>query len=146
MVFSVVCPVWRVNLTLRQLCRRGDSNNLTRVQELLARGFTHGMLLHGNDATIGDGGAIVVGSNCSNWTTASRTCAARFLFENGLASYMTVGLNFHRFYQPAYPMAVRRQYSPFVNRSHHELVMKQLTDNLRALSPWLAGVANDLEY
>jgi hypothetical protein len=104
------------------------------------------MLLHGNDATIGDGGAVVVGSNCSNWTTASRTCAARFLFENGLASYMTVGLNFHRFYQPAYPMAVRRQYSPFVNRSHHELVMKQLTDNLRALSPWLAGVANDLEY
>ena len=126
----------------------GDVNNVSRAQELLRRGFTHGMLAHGNDATIGGDGTVVYGSNCSSWTPASRTCAARFLFENGLASYMTVGLNFHRFYEdPAsIPMALRRQYSPFVNRTHHLLAVQQLTDNLRALSPWLGGIANDLEY
>ena len=126
----------------------GDVNNVSRVKELLARGFTHGMLSHGNDATIGDHRVVTYGSNCSGWTPASRTCAARFLFENGMASYMTVGLNFHRFYEdPAsIPMPLRRQHSPFVNRTYHLLTMKQLTDNLRALSPWLGGVANDLEY
>ena len=126
----------------------GDVNNVTRVKELLARGFTHGMLSHGNDATISDDGTVAYGSNCSGWTPASRTCAARFLFTNGLASYVTVGLNFHRFYEDpgSIPMALRRQYSPFVNRTHHLLAMKKMTDNLRALSPWLGGIANDLEY
>jgi len=119
-----------------------------QVKELLARGFTHGMLAHGNDATIASDGAVVYGSNCSGWTAASHTCAARFLFENGLASYMTVGLNFHRFYEdPAtIPVALRRQYSPFVNRTNYLLTMSRMTDNLRALSPWLRGIANDLEY
>jgi hypothetical protein len=126
----------------------GDVNNVSRVKELLARGFTHGMLAHGNDATISDDGTVTYGSNCSGWTPASRTCAARFLFEHGLASYMTVGLNFHRFYEDpaAIPMALRRQYSPFVNRTNHLLTMEKMTDNLRALSPWLGGIANDLEY
>ena len=101
----------------------GDVNNVTRVNGLRARGFTHAMLEHGNDATIVPGntkhGTAVYGSNCSGWTAASRTCAARFLGENGLASFMTIGLNFHRFYEdPAeIPMPSRRMYSPFVNRT-----------------------------
>jgi hypothetical protein len=61
------------------------------------------MLEHGHDAVLLQNGSkhgtVIYGSNCSSWTPASRTCAARFLFENGLASYMTIGLNFHRFYE-----------------------------------------------
>ena len=125
----------------------GDVNNVTRVQRLVGRGFTHGMLAHGNDAILLNG-TVVSGSNCSGWTPASRTCAARFLFENGLASYMTIGLNFHRFFEDPgkIPMPTRRQYSPFVNRTAHLLAMQGMTANLRAQSPYLAGVLNDLEY
>ena len=130
----------------------GDVNNVSRARELVARGFTHGMLAHGNDATIAAGasGQMVAtyGTNCSGWTPASRTCAARFLSANGLASYMTVGLDFHRFYEdPAtIPMPRRRMYSPFVNKTYHLLALHQLRESLRAQSPWLAGAANDLEY
>jgi hypothetical protein len=128
----------------------GDVNNVTRARELVARGFTHGMLSHGNDATLAAGphGRATYGTNCSGWTPASRTCAARFLSANGLASYMTVGLNFHRFYEdPAkIPMSSRRMYSPFVNKTYHLLTLRQLRESLQAQSPWLAGAANDLEY
>ena len=56
----------------------GDVNNVSRARELVARGFTHGMLAHGNDATIAAGasGQMVAtyGTNCSGWTPASHTC------------------------------------------------------------------------
>jgi hypothetical protein len=43
-------------------------------------------------------------------------------------------------------MPDRREYSPFVNKTYHRLTMEQMAKNLRALSPYLAGAANDLEY
>ena len=61
----------------------GDTNNKTRVEGLLGRGFTHAMLEHGNDATLvrqngSKHGDAVCGSNCSSWASHWRCCQSSF--------------------------------------------------------------------
>ena len=45
-----------------------------------------------------------------------------------------------------YQASVRRQFSPFVNRTGYSLRVQQIEDVMRAASPWLAGVMNDIEF
>jgi hypothetical protein len=111
----------------------GDSRNETRVRSLVLRGFTHVMMEDGN---------MVVGGEVEPLDTL------RFLGERGLASYMNVGWSLHTFYMDPLqqPAAVRRQYSPFVNRTQYRSKLDQIERIMRAASPWLAGVMNDLEF
>ena len=59
-----------------------------------------------------------------------------------------MGWGLHTFYEDPVntPLYVRRQYSPFVNRTHYKLKVQQIEQVIRAGSPWLAGVMNDIEF
>ena len=111
----------------------GDSRNLTRVYTLVQRGFTHVMIEDGN---------LEVNRTIQPLDTL------RWISQQGLAPYINVGWSLHLFYEdPAQISAsVRRQYSPFVNRTGWNVKVKQIERIIRAASPWLAGVMNDLEF
>ena len=111
----------------------GDARNTTRVNSIVQRGFTHTM--------VADGNMLVNG-------TVEPLDTLRFFGQRGLASCMDVGWALHTFYQdPAHtPSYVRRQYSPFVNRTRYKMKIQQIEQVIRAASPWLAGVMNDLEF
>lgn len=111
----------------------GDHTNLSRIQTLTNRGFTHVMLEDGN---------------MLNASRTGITEAPRFLAERGLASFMEVGWSLHTFYMdPAeVPVAIRRQESPFVNYSKYSAKLLSVSNLMRSASPWLAGVSNDLEF
>jgi hypothetical protein len=111
----------------------GDTRNLTRINELVRRGFTHVMMADGN---------MVVNRTVHSLDTL------RFLGQRGLASYMDVGWCLHTFYEdPAQlPASVRREFSPFSNRTGSQKQLQAVERILRAASPWLAGIMNDLEF
>ena len=106
----------------------GDVRNSTRISALVQRGFTHVMM---------DDGNLEVNHAVEPLDTL------RSLAERGLASYMNVGWSQHAFYMapPHQPVALRRQLSPFVNRTRYRLKVQQIENIMRAASPWLAGVA-----
>ena len=72
----------------------------------------------------------------------------RYLGQRGIASYMEVGWSLHTFYEdPAQlSVATRRQLSPFVNYTRYMMGVSQIEQVVRAGSPWIAGIMNDLEF
>jgi hypothetical protein len=111
----------------------GDIRNVTRINELVRRGFTHVMM---------DDGNMEVNRTVQPLDTL------RFLGARGLASYMNVGWSWHTFYEdPAQlSVSVRRAFSPFCNRTGYQKQLQEVEQILRAASPWLAGIMNDLEF
>lgn len=109
----------------------GDTRNLTRINELVRRGFTHVMMYCGNMEVNG---------------AVQPLDTLQFLGQRGLASYMNVGLSWHTFYEDTLPVSVRRSLSPFSNRTGYQKQLQAVERIIRAASPWLAGIMNDLEF
>eukprot|EP01049_Picozoa_sp_SAG25_P014677 SAG25_NODE_2680_length_1452_cov_2.371027_2_plen_352_part_01 len=112
----------------------GDHTNLTRIKALTDRGFTHVMLADGNLLNI---------SGAPNRLQS----VPRFLAERGLSSYMDIGWSLHTFFMDQDGgVSAKRQESPFVNYSRYSLNLQRMAGIMRTMSPWLAGVSNDLEF